>query len=800
VISVRWKKVFRDLTSNRSRTALVVLSIAVGIFATGAILGARQVLLREFARDYAASDRASIDMRTSDVGQSVVDKVKKRTDVVRATGRRIVTGRIRQSPANADAVADTGEWETLEVDALSDFNSKPGRILNTDSSHWPPKRGEIVIEGGATAVYSYKVGDTVEVETRSGTAKLRIAGFAHDLNSIPSRFYRQVTGYVSMDTLTSLSEPEEFNDILIDVDSSLKRVEAARIGAKIRDEVMLPAGITVERMSVPIPGSHFFGDIFKAVSVLLLAMALMALALSGFLVVTTTSAILVQQTRQLGIMKAIGGRRWQIARMYVGLVFMYGVLGVAVGTPFGVLFGHKFIQYAANVLNFHVYDGSYPTWVMVVLVGIGTLVPVLAAAVPIIAGVKRPIVEAFNPDALWDNYGHGLIDRLLARIHGLPRPTALALRSTFAHKGRLALTLATLILASAVVMAVFSARASLMQSVDNVGSWWNYDAMLSLSTAAPQSSLETAAKKVDGVTYAETWLDGRTVIDRPDGSANESYFTLGVPADTKVLDFQYSLGRALEPGEKGVVLNTELFNDEPYLTPGSTVYIEVNGVVLKRTVVGIATGSLMGPYMFMDRDDLAKAMGVEGSATRVVVKAGSGVVAATQSRMGKDLERRLDRSGFATSSVQTQVKQLDTTKGQLGILVTFLIIMASALALVGVIGLSGSMTLTVIESTREIGVMRSIGASHKSIFGIFITQGLVVGTLAWFGGALVSYPLSWWLMKALESALGMPLAYRYSWSGVVVWLVAVWIISVLGSLLPAWRASLVSVRDAIAYE
>lgn len=797
---IRWKKILRDLTSNRSRTALVVLSIAVGIFATGAILGARQVLLREFDRDYANSDRASITMTTSDVDAQVLKKIAARSDVVRVAGRRIVTGRIRQLPKATGAVENTNEWEGLEIDALDVFGRQPGRIINTNSQSWPPKKGEIIIEAGAHALYDFKIGETVEVETASGTSKLRIAGFAHDLNAIPSRFYRQVTGYVSLDTLAELGQPQEFNTILIDVNPQLDRAEAGRVGVKIRDQVLAPAGVQLERMSVPEPGSHFFGDIFKAVSVLLLAMALMALALSGFLVVTTTSAILIQQTRQLGIMKAIGGKRFQIARMYIGLVCGYGVLGVIVGLPFGLVFGHQFIIYAADVLNFYVYDYSYPTWVLIVLVGIGTLVPVLAAALPIIAGVKRPIVDAFNANALIGDFGHSFLDRVLAKIKGLPRPTALALRSTFAKKGRLALTLATLILASGVVMAVFSARASLLQSVDNVGTWWNYDAMLNLSAPAPNKALETDALKIKGVTYAETWLDGRTVLKRPDGTTNEAYFTLGVPADTKVLDFDYTQGHALEPGEKGVVLNTELFNDEPYLTPGSSIYIDVNGQEVERKVVGIATGSLMGPYLFMDRDDLAQLMGLDGAATRVVVKAGERQNEAQQIVLGDELESTLSKKGYATSSIQTQDKQLATTKGQLGILIQFLIIMASALALVGIIGLSGSMTLTVIESTREIGIMRSIGASHRSIFGIYITQGLVVGTLSWLGGAVISYPLSWFLMVSLEAALGMPLAYKYSVGGVVIWLGMVWLISIVGSLLPAWRASQVSIRDAISYE
>ena len=137
---------------------------------------------------------------------------------------------------------------------------------------------------------------------------------------------------------------------------------------------------------------------------------------------------------------------------------------------------------------------------------------------------------------------------------------------------------------------------------------------------------------------------------------------------------------------------------------------------------------------------------------------------------------------------------------QLGILVTFHAIMGVILSIVGVIGLTGTMTINVLESTREIGVMRAIGASHGSVYQIFVTEGVVIGLIAWAVGAVLSYPMSAVLLDMLSDAMGLPLTFEYSWPGVGIWLVAVSVIAVVASLLPAYRASQVSVRDAIAYE
>jgi len=819
---VRWRKVLRDFASNPSRTWLVVLSIAVGIFASGAILGARQVLVREFDRGFADSRKASITFAVSGVEQGLIDYIAARDDVISAEGELMRYARIR-TLGTGDATDTPGPWEMLEIHAFDDFNRQANVIEPLSVRVWPPGEGEVIVEAAALAVFDLEMGDYVEIDTSDRIAAFRVAGFAHDINAIPTRFFRQITAYISTDSLKLLDMPDVYNIINIQVDPELSRQQATRIANDIKTRVIEPVGVQVTSTSVPDPGAHFLGDIFRAVSALLLVMALMALALSVFLVVTTVSAILIQHTRQIGIMKAIGARRSQIARLYFGLVFLFGACALLIGLPTGLAFGYFFIEYAGGVLNFRIISYMFPAWVFGVLVAIGLFLPLLAAAVPIMNGVRRPIVEALNANALLPNFGGGLVDRTLARIRWLSRPAALALRTTFMRKGRLAMTLTTLVLAAGVVMAVFSAHASLTQTVDDIGTRWNYDAFVKLAHPVPASTLLAESYEVTGVVSAEVWFDGYSIISRPDGTRNEFYFSIGFPADSDVAQFEYMQGRSFESGEKGVILNNELFNEEPYLTVGSYVDLEVNGQEVRRKVIGVMIGGLSGPMMYFERDDLAELMGAPGLATRSYVRMDNALAGPTtrgllslgevryentpdteraynQRKIADALEARFDAKGFAVNNTLTFIEDLDEVRTQLGILTTFLVIMASALAAVGVIGLSGSMTLSVVESTREIGIMRAIGAGHRAIFGIYITQGMVVGTISWVFGAILSWPLSIVLIEALIAALGMPLSYRFSYGGVALTLVLMWVISVLGSVLPAWAASQISIRDAISYE
>ena len=823
-IPPRTLKVLRDLTANKSRTMLVVLSIAVGIFAIASTLGARQVLMREFDRGFYESQRFSISFTLNDRSQGtggVVRLIEARDDVESVSARRIVSGSFTLIPddmSELDALHNLpepgAEREIIHIQAVDpeEFDQvEVSRFHALNTRAWPPGPDDIIIEASALQVYDINIGDRILVEAGHGRAVFRIAGFAHDINAVPTMFFDQIESFVSMDALRNLNMPEEYNRVLVNVDPNLTRVQAAAIADSIQEKQFNSANIQVARLEVPEPDFHFFGSMFEAVSVLLLVMAFMALALSAFLVITTTNAILIQQSRQLGIMKAIGARRTQITGLYVRLVLAYGLLALVVGLPVGIIFGYNFIEYAASVLNFYVEDMTFPVWVIILLFAVSLLLPFCAALVPIMRGVKRPIVDSLSSYANVIGFGGGWLDRLLSRITFLSRPTALALRSTFAKKGRLALTLTTLTLASAVVMSVFSAHASLQATVDDIGSWWRYDAQVTFAHPVSNDDLKRIAYANDSVIYAETWLDSRFSISRPDGTLNDSFWGLGIPEDTRILDFYFEEGGWPEPGSQAVIVNTELFATEEYLSPPTTVTIIVNGQEVERPVAGIVTGSLHGAMMFLERDDLAELMGIPNASTRIVVQAEGGQISHAsrtaifdrgpmQQALVDDLDERFLNQGYIVASTQTAARQLSSSSEHLDILTTFLLIMASALAIVGVIGLSGSMTLSVIESTREIGIMRSVGASHSAIFGIYITQGLVIGTIAWFLGAWLSWPMSYGLMYALRVALEMRLAYAFSPAGVVIWLVLVWIISIVASMLPAWRAAQVSIRDAISHE
>lgn len=795
MLSPRWYKVIRDLWGSKTRTILVVLSIAVGVFAVGMIISSQEILMHNLARGYHSINAASASLYTAPFDNDVVKSIRRMKEIRDAEGRRMLAIRFK---------IGNGEWHNADLIAIQDFNDIRINKVTPESGAWPPHKDEILFERSTLDLMKLEIGDSINVEVPNGDQhKLRMAGLTHDIQQIPAKFSGRAVGYINFDTLERLGEERKFNQLnIIVAKDGLNKAHISRVAIKIRDDKLGAIGINVFRTSIPDPGKHVMDSPLRAMTTVLGALGVLSLILSGFLVVNTISALLAQQIRQIGMMKAVGAASSQVTGIYFTTVTIFGVLALFIAIPLGMLGAHAFSTFTASLLNFDITDFTTPLWVFGLEIAIGLVVPILASLYPTISGARVTVREAISSYSIGSKPpGRSLIDRVIGRVGGISRPLLLSIRNTFRRKGRLTLTLITLTLAAGIFVAVFSVRSSLLFTLDKLMQYWKYDVQISFFQPYRIKQIEHKALLLPGVERVESWGYRSVTRVRPDGTENENIFVLAAPALTDLIEPSMKEGRWLSPEDKNaVVVNTDLLKEEPDIALGDEIVFKINGRKKKWQVVGIVKGQLAGPTAYANYPYFASVTRGAGRTDFVAVKT-SQHDPAFQSYIAKTLEERFKHVGMRVSSTETNANIRSRVAFQFNIIVVFMFIMVLLLAVVGGLGLMGTMSINVLERTREIGVMRAIGASNLAILRIFIAEGILIGIASWAFGVVLAIPLS----KLLSYAVGMafmkvPLNYEFSLLGVAIWFVAVIAIAALASLLPALKAAKLSVREILTYE
>jgi putative ABC transport system permease protein len=669
----------------------------------------------------------------------------------------------------------------------------------------------MLIERSALGMLNADMGDTVTVKTPDGKEReMRIAGLAHDLNAQMYTFDGVVTGYINTDTLEWLNQPEDFNELRILVaENQDDREHIQAVANKARDKVE-DAGPTVWFTFIPQPGKHMFLDPFiQAISVMMGALAVLSLLLSGFLVVNTISALLTQQTRQIGMMKAVGAKTRQVTGMYLATVTIFGLLALIIAVPLGVLGAHLFSSFIASFLNFDVHNYRLPTEVLIAQIAVGLVIPLVAALYPIFMGVRVTVREAISEYGLGKGrFGASWLDRLLLKLQNssllrrrLSRPLLVSLRNTFRRKTRLTLTLITLILGGAIFITVFSLRVSMLATLDSWLAYFGYDVAVQFERGYRVERIERETLSVPGVENAETWSFYNTRRERPDGSHSDNIILFAPPADTTLVNPTIIEGRWLHPEDQNaIVINSIVLRDEPDLKLGDEVILKIEGKEQPWQIVGIATGGMPVGMMFANYPYFARVAHDVGRAEWVFATTEQHDLE-FQTDVVRTLEEHFEHVGMDVNATAKVEEEMAEVEAIFEVIVVLLLIMAFLLAVIGGLGLMGTMSINVLERTREIGVMRAIGASNKSVRRIFIVEGIIIGMISWLVGAVLAFPVSKYLSDLIGAQfLSAPLNFTFSFTGAIIWLVLVIILATVASFLPAWNASRITVREVLAYE
>jgi putative ABC transport system permease protein len=782
----RWRKTWRDLWRHRARSGLVVLAVALGLTAAGTVLNAWALVERATEQGFRGSQPVSATL--------VLDRADAQALMLARAQPEVGAARLKRSVLAT--VQANGRVRNALLVAVDDFQRSDIARLIHDSAAWPPTDGTLWMEQSALDYSGASLGEPVTLTLAGAPAQtLNIAGLVRDVSVAPGWMENLVYLYATGPTLQALGAPAGFSELQIRLrDAAASRTAVRRVAAALQAR-LAAAGYTVKSMDVPEPGQHMHAAQMDSLLMTQGAFGVMALTACGFLVVNLVAAMLASQTREIGVMKVLGGSSGQIGAMVLGQAGMLGMLATAMATPTALWLGRQYGGFKAELLNFTVDGYAVPAWVLGLQIAVGIALPMAAAAWPVRAALSLSVGEALRDIGI-TRRGEALSTRrnpLAARwmclLGGAARPLLLSVGNAFRRRQRMALTLLGLAFGGAVYLGAANLRSAVQGSVDQQYAAQHYQLQVRVATPTPAARLEALAAQLPGVAGAEAWRSLRGQIDA------EPVTLLGVPPDSRLLTPTPMQGRWLaQDGARELVINSVLLRQQPNLALGSHPRLQDRDW----TVVGVVAGGAQ-PLAYTARATLDEiAQNTDSMSLSLRLDRPDSPAALLE--VAQRLRAEFADAGLTVASTQSQAEGRRIVEDHLLMVVDFLAAMGVVMIAVGGMGLASTMGLSVLERRREIGVLRAIGARDGAILWLVQAEGLTIVVLAW----LASLPLALPISAALEFAFGrimFSVPWRWVPSAAVAlgWLGIMAAISVVACAVPAWRAMRVPVVRALAH-
>ncbi|MEV1067780.1 FtsX-like permease family protein [Streptomyces sp. NPDC050263] len=724
------------------------------------------------------------------------------------------------------------------------------------SGHAPRGAGEAMLDADTADKKHVKIGDTLTVMAQPGSFKAEIVGIATFTTTNPG------AALVFLDPKTAagqlLGSADKATSISVDAaqgvsDAVLKQRVAATLGSEASSGAyeVKTADEQAESSAEALGG---FLDVIKYV---MLGFAGIAVLVGVFLIVNTFSMLIAQRTRELGLLRALGADRRQVRRSVLTEAVLLGLVGSTLGLAAGIGLAAGLIKlmsaFGMNLKTTEMVVG-WATPVASYVVGVGvtfvaaylparraaTVSPMAALADADIAGVGRPlrmravvgtVVGALGAAALVgcvtssktasaaSLLGLGVVLTLIATVIAGPilvRPVIRVLggafpalfgpvgrmsqRNALRNPRRTGATAAALMVGLALVGGMSVASASMSKSFDEqIDKTLGADFVVQNANFTPFSAEVTdAVRDTEGVGLVVRQRFAPIAVRLPDGKRVETTATGYDDQVDDVARVTYAEGdtaAALAAGAMGMDVD---FAKDHGVKLGTVLPVEFPG--------GRTTSLKVGA---LSDQDAADGFGTEGGLlfgiatvekyvpggqdSALYVNAASGTTA-------DQLRPRLDKTLDAYPQVQAR-DQADYKKlvhDQIAVLLYLVYALLGLAIVIAVLGVVNTLALSVVERTREIGLLRAIGLARRQLRRMIRLESVVIAV---FGAVLgLALGLVWGVCIQQVLALQGMKALAVPWGTLVAVVVGSAVVGVVAALLPALRASRMNVLAAIAHE
>jgi putative ABC transport system permease protein len=799
-MGILWYKIWFDLWHYKTRTLLAVLSIAAGVFAVGAMFGMSELLLTNMDQ----SHQAVLPPHMNVILGGLVDY-----DTL--INLRQVPGVEDIEPYNSVSILyklhPQDEWRPGVIHMRADFDHQTYELVQLRQGNWP-KKNEVGIERMAAQFLQVGQDDQVIFKINDQERSLPITGLIRHPFVPPPQFMDLAFFFMDGEGLERLGIPmDQYNSFFVRV-TPYSPDYTKEVATAIKDQ-LAKQNIRVAAFVYQDPDKHWGRTYFDAITLVLRLMALICVVMSAVLVYNTVAFLIVQQTNQIGVLKAIGGQTLTIIGVYLSGAFIYGVLALMIALPLSTMVAASMTKNFLNLFNidYDVFQVSRDALTYQVISGL--VVPLLAGLTPVLRGANITVRQAISSYGLGGDFRSSRLSRAVEGLgqRWLPPQIALALGNLFRQRGRLLLTQVVLITAGSAFLMMMSLNSSLASTLDHIFDRRLFDTTIQFTENERVDRVEMLVHSVAGVDQVELrliqaasmYLSGQLIKEAGIGTNME-----GIPAESNFFTPLMVSGRWFAPGDQRAVVLPRESAEKNRIRIGDSVILNLGELGKDSWLVigtyepvfasGFTSDTIYAPLQAL-YDSTKKQNRGSILYIRTVGHDPDYVAAVT-----KQLEELFERRNLDVVSSQTEAEMRQTYEFQFSTVTLMLFALAIIMAVVGGIALTGVLSIGVIEHTKEIGVLRAIGARTPTIMGIFILEGTLQGVLSW----LVALPISLLFSQPLAATLGQvmfgaTLDYQYNWPAVGIWLGIILVISVLASILPARSAARISVRDSLAY-
>jgi putative ABC transport system permease protein len=812
-------KLLRDMQTIWPRIALMIIAMTVTLIVFSGVLYTRGITGREMRRGYLSTNPASATILLTsgldaDQMATIAAEARKRPGIINATPRTQFTLPLQEEGSEA--------WGSIPIQIFvaAPDDSMQIETFIVEQGTWPPSAGEILIERSSFDLLTMEIGDTIIVKALNGEpTPLRISGVAYDPALAPSFQEQKVHGFISTESLSALGAPVALDALKLQVADqpeltipSSNREAIVTTALDLATSLQQTYGVEIREIQVPTPYAHPHQGQADSLLLGLLIFGVAGLILSAILVATILNGLFAQQIPQIGIMKAIGARSSRVLQLYLLMTLIIATLSTALAIIPGILMSRAFAPTILTLLGVEAESLMAPWWMYVVVVVSGIGVPLLFSLVPLIKTSRTTVREALDYRGV-DRYGSvsTRFDAGLSRLRNLDRTVLMAFRNIFRRRARFLLSVGLLASAGAVFVAGMSTMAGFQASLerDRALRRWDVDVRLADTGQHSTTELTDLIAEIPNVTRVEAWSNIQTSIIPPGQQISvtrtypdQGHGSIGVgiiPPDSTLISPPSLLeGRWLRPGETGAVVISQsaLTEDLPEIHSGDIIQLFVGKRPTSWEVVGIAdSGGGHGGGIFMTQAGFEAVTSISTpNLLRIVTE---GHDEETRTAVATLLERVLTDAGVVVRSAESVSRSEAAGAGHMLPLILVFLGLSIAMCVVGFAGLTSTMSTNVLERTREFGVMSAIGASASRIRRIVVLEGIFIAVVS----CVIAVVPALLLTAAIINSLFLPvnLPFQISMPGVVIWIIIVVLGAVLATLAPAFQASRLTVREALAY-